>query len=50
VVTIKKGQLTPAPSPAAFWKHLREWKRAFWKRERKSARLAAARAGSEPGA
>jgi hypothetical protein len=49
VATIKKGQLTPAPSPAAFWKHLREWKRAFWKRERKSARLTAAREVSEAG-
>jgi len=42
MATIKKGQLTPAPSNAAFWKHLREWKRVFWKRERKTARLAAA--------
>ena len=40
---IHKGQLTLAPPYAAFWKHLREWKRAFRKRERKAARLAAAR-------
>lgn len=40
MASVKKGQLTPAPSNAAFWKHLREWKRVFWKRERKTARLA----------
>lgn len=39
MATIKKGYLTPAPSAAAFWKHLREFKRVFWKRERKAARL-----------
>lgn len=27
----KKGILTPAPQ---WWKHLREWKRIFWKSER----------------
>ena len=37
----RKGQLTASPANAAFWKHLREWKRSFWKRERKTARLAA---------
>jgi len=46
MATIKQGQLTPAPSNAAFWQHLREWKRVFWKRERKAARLAAARESS----
>jgi hypothetical protein len=48
VATIKKGQLTPSPSNAAFWRHLREWKRVFWKRERKAARHEAGdRASSE---
>ena len=46
MATIKKGQLTPAPSNAAFWKHLREWKRAFWKRERKAAKHGANAAGA----
>jgi hypothetical protein len=38
VAHIGKGQLTPAPSGAAFWRHLREWKRVFWKAERKAAK------------
>ena len=45
MATVKKGQLTPAPSYAAFWKQLREWKRVFWKRERKAARLSILRDG-----
>ena len=47
MATIKKGQLTPVPSYAAFWRHLREWKRLFWKRERKTARLSALREGRD---
>jgi hypothetical protein len=40
---IRKGQLTPAPQ---WWKHLRDWKRAFWKKERKAGRIdAKARCG-----
>jgi hypothetical protein len=27
----QKGQLTPSPQ---WWKHLRDWKRIFWKSER----------------
>lgn len=27
----QQGQLTPAPQ---WWKHLRDWKRVFWKSER----------------
>ncbi|HEY0311006.1 MAG TPA: hypothetical protein VGC56_00775 [Allosphingosinicella sp.] len=38
MASIKKGQLSPAPSNAAFWRHLRDWKRVFWKRERKAAK------------
>ena len=30
---VKKGNLTPAPQ---WWKHLRDWKRLFWKSERKA--------------
>jgi hypothetical protein len=37
---VRKGQLTPAPQ---WWKHLRDLKRAFWKRERKAARRVVAR-------
>jgi hypothetical protein len=40
VAHVRKGQLTPAPQ---WWKHLREWKRVFWKRERRAAKLAAFR-------
>jgi hypothetical protein len=32
---VRKGLLTPAPQ---WWKHLRDWKRIFWKRERKTAK------------
>jgi len=35
---VRKDQLTPAPQ---WWKHLREWKRVFWKRERKAAKVEA---------
>ena len=28
-----KGQLTPAPQ---WWKHLKDWKRVFWKSERQA--------------
>ena len=40
MATVKKGTLTAAPSPADWWKHLRRYKRAFWKRERAKAREA----------
>jgi hypothetical protein len=29
----KKGNLTPAPQ---WWKHLKDWKRVFWKTERQA--------------
>lgn len=32
---VRKGQLTPPPQ---WWRHLRDWKRVFWKRERKEAK------------
>ena len=35
MANVKKGQLASAPQ---WWKHLREWKRVFWKRERKAAK------------
>ncbi|MGH7121369.1 MAG: hypothetical protein ACREFS_00720 [Acetobacteraceae bacterium] len=41
MATRKHGILTAAPNPADWWKHLRRWKRAFWKRERKAAKRAA---------
>jgi hypothetical protein len=37
MATVKKGTLTRSPQ---WWKHLRSWKRVFWKRERKTARRA----------
>jgi hypothetical protein len=35
MASVKKGHLRPAPQ---WWKHLREWKRLFWKRERFAAK------------
>ena len=32
MATVKKGTLTRSPQ---WWKHLRDWKRIFWKKERK---------------
>lgn len=37
MANVKKGQLTRAPQ---WWKHLRDWKRTFWKAERKAAQRA----------
>lgn len=34
MANVKKGQLT---TPPQWWRHLRDWKRVFWKRERKAA-------------
>lgn len=34
MATKKRGVLTSAPQ---WWKHLRDWKRHFWKKERKAA-------------
>jgi hypothetical protein len=33
MANVKKGILTPPPQ--WWWKHLRDWKRVFWKKERK---------------
>lgn len=33
MASVKKGVLTPPPQ---WWKHLRDWKRTFWKKERKA--------------
>lgn len=33
MASVKKGTLTPPPQ---WWKHLRKWKRKFWKAERKA--------------
>lgn len=33
MASVKKGTITPSPQ---WWKHLRDWKRVFWKRERKA--------------
>ena len=37
----KKGLFT---GPPQWWKHLRDWKRVFWKRERQAAKRAAVKA------
>jgi len=33
MANVKKGNLTATPQ---WWKHLKEWKRVFWKAERKA--------------
>lgn len=33
MASVKKGNLTRPPQ---WWKHLRDWKRVFWKKERKA--------------
>lgn len=33
MASLKKGIITPSPQR---WKHLRDWKRIFWKKERKA--------------
>jgi len=33
MANVKKGNLTPPPQ---WWKHLKEFKRVFWKAERKA--------------
>ena len=33
MASVKKGNITPSPQ---WWKHLRDWKRVFWKKERKA--------------
>lgn len=35
MATLKKGVLSKSPQ---WWKHLRDWKRVFWKKERKAVR------------
>jgi hypothetical protein len=32
---VRKGILTPSPQ---WWKHLRDWKRVFWKKHRREER------------
>ena len=33
MANVKKGNLTSAPQ---WWKHLKEWKKVFWKSERQA--------------
>jgi hypothetical protein len=40
---VRKDTLTKVPSPASWWKHLREYKRTAAKNERRAARKAIAR-------
>jgi len=37
---VRKGQLAKSPQ---WWKHLRDWKRTFWKKERGAGRRAVRR-------
>ena len=38
MASVKKGNLT---APPQWWKHLKRFKRAFWKAERRAARKSA---------
>ncbi len=38
MANVKKGNLAKPPQ---WWKHLRDWKRLFWKRERQAQNNAA---------
>ena len=40
MANVKRGQLTPPPQ---WWKHLKRYKRWFWKSERQAAKDEAAR-------
>lgn len=35
MATVKKGTHVPAPQ---WWRHLRDWKRLYWRRERAAAK------------
>jgi hypothetical protein len=37
MASVKRGTLA---APPQWWKHLRDWKRVFWKRERQAAQRA----------
>ena len=37
MANVKKGNLVPPPQ---WWKHLRDWKRVFWKKHRKAEQAA----------
>jgi len=39
---VRKGMLVPSPQ---WWKHLRDWKRIFWKRHRRAEKNAIRRTG-----
>jgi hypothetical protein len=38
MASVKKGYLATPPSVSAWWKHMRDNKRAFWKRNRAAER------------
>jgi hypothetical protein len=38
MANVKKGQTVASPQ---WWKHLRDWKRVFWKRQRNEEKKAA---------
>ncbi len=38
-MTKHRGAAVPAPQ---WWKHLRDWKRVFWKKDRKAGKRVAA--------
>lgn len=46
MANVKKGQLTRPPQ---WWKHLRDWKRVFWKSERQAGKRQARKQAQEKG-
>jgi hypothetical protein len=44
MATKKKGILVKSPQ---WWKHLRDWKRTFWKKHRKAERRTARKEGEK---
>lgn len=47
MANVKQGNLRPSPMWAAQWKHLRGWKRCFWKAERRAYKVALDRRPAE---
>lgn len=45
MASVKKGTLT---RPSQWWKHLRDWKRGFWKAERRAYKKVLSRGVDSP--
>jgi hypothetical protein len=45
MANVKKGQSVSAPQ---WWKHLRDWKRVFWKKQRQADKQQVKRKAPQP--